>query len=102
MSDATLTLLLLTVIVYPLKAAGPLALAWRPVPARLARLVALLPVPLLAALIVTSTVAGDRTWVFDARLVGLGVAAVALWRKLPFIVVVVLAGAATAAVRALA
>jgi hypothetical protein len=100
-SDATLTLLLLAVIVYPLKAAGPLALAGRPVPARLARLVALLPVPLLAALIVTSSVAGDRAWVFDARLVGLGAAAVALWRKLPFIVVVVLAGTATAAVRAL-
>lgn len=100
MSDGTLTLLLLAVIVYALKAAAPLALAGRTLPPRASRLIALLPVPLLAALIVTSTVAADESLVFDARLVGVGVAALALWRRLPFVVVVVLAGVATALVRA--
>ena len=101
MSDATLTLVLLAVIVYPLKAAGPLVLAGRTLPPRVTRLASLVPVPLLAALIVTSTVAGDRAWVFDARLLGVGAAALALWRKLPFIFVVIVAGATTALVRAL-
>jgi hypothetical protein len=37
--------------------------------------------------------------VLDARLVGLVVAGLALWRRAPFVVVIVLASAATALVR---
>lgn len=101
MSRAGVTLLVLAVTVYVLKAAGPLILGGRALPPRVARLTGLLPVPLLAALIVTSTVAADESLVFDARVAGLAAAAVALWRRLPFVVVVVLAGAVTAGVRAL-
>ena len=101
MSDATVTLVVLASVTYALKAAGPLALAGRTLPSRVSRLVSLLPVPLLAALIVTSTVANDETWTLDARLVGLAAAAVALWRRLPFVAVVLVAGGATAAARAI-
>lgn len=101
MSAATITLLALAVTVYLLKAAGPLVLGGRVLPERVTRVAALLPVPLLAALIVTSTVASDEALVLDARLVGVCAAALALWRRLPFVVVVVLAGVVTATVRAL-
>ena len=49
-----------------------------------------------------NTFAGDRRLVLDARAVGLAVAIVATWRKAPFVVVVGLAAASTALVRALA
>jgi uncharacterized membrane protein len=99
MSTVTITLVALASITSVLKAAGPLALAGRALPERIARIVAVLPVPLLAALIVTSTVADGEQWTFDARIVGLLAAALALWRRLPFVSVVVIAGAATAVTR---
>jgi hypothetical protein len=54
---------------------------------------------LLAALVMTQTFANGKHLTIDARVVGLGVAAIALWRKAPFIVVVILGAAAAAAVR---
>ena len=102
MSTATITLLALAFVTFALKAAGPLALAGRTLPARLNRVVAVLPIPLLAALVVTSTLATGEQWSFDARIAGLLAAAVALWRRLPIVVVVVVAGVTTAVVRALA
>lgn len=66
------------------------------------RLNALLPVALLAALAGTSAfTAGDGTPVLDARAVTVAVAALALWRKVPFLAVVVLAAVVAAAARAL-
>ncbi|WGT48603.1 AzlD domain-containing protein [Tessaracoccus lacteus] len=58
-------------------------------------------VGLLAALSVTQTFADGSTLVLDARLAAVVVAAVALWLRAPFIVVVVL-GALTAALLRLA
>lgn len=64
------------------------------------RVVELVPVALLAALVVVQTVADGRHLVFDGpRLAGLGVGAVAVWRRAPFIVVIVLAGATAALLR---
>ncbi|WP_375480306.1 AzlD domain-containing protein [uncultured Jatrophihabitans sp.] len=66
------------------------------------RVVELLPVALLAALVVVEAVADGRRLVFDGpRLAGLAVGAVAVWRRAPFLVVV-LAAAATAALLRLA
>ncbi len=99
MSDATVVLIVMTLGTFALKSAGPLVLGDRALPLRLQQVVDLLPAALLAALTVVSTVGDGRAIVIDARLVGLVVAGVALWRKLPFVVVVVLACAATALVR---
>jgi branched-subunit amino acid transport protein len=64
---------------------------------RVSAVMSLMPVSLLAALVTVQAVLGPGgTAVVDARLAGLAVAAVALWFRAPFIVVVVL-GAATAA-----
>jgi hypothetical protein len=62
------------------------------------RVADLLPVALLAALIGVQVVASGPHLVVDARLLGLGVAVVALLLRAPFIVVVAAAAAAAAAV----
>ena len=66
------------------------------------RVTAALPVALLAALVAIQTLTGPGgTWTLDARFAAVGVAVVALIFRAPFIVVVVL-GAATAALLRLA
>jgi branched-subunit amino acid transport protein len=84
-----------------LKATGPVLLGGRELPPRVNALVVLLAPAVLAALVVTQVVGGDRELVFDARLVGLGAAVCALALRAPLIVVVVAAAAATAVARAL-
>ncbi len=101
MSDATLTLLIVAAGTYLFKAAGPLVLGGRTLPPGLNRLIELLPGALIAALVVVSSIGDGQGITLDARLVGVAVAAIALWKKLPFVVVVVLACIATALVRAL-
>ncbi|MEO8889027.1 MAG: AzlD domain-containing protein [Jatrophihabitantaceae bacterium] len=85
---------------YLLKLAGYL------VPARVLdhpqvrRLVELMPVALLAALVVVEAVANGRHLHFDGpRLAGLAVGAVAVWRRAPFLVVVILAALTAALLR---
>ncbi len=102
MTDPLLTVLVLAAISFAFKSAGPLVLGGeRELPAWVDRLALLLPAPLLAALVASSTIVEDRQWTIDARAVGLVVAALALWRKLPFVIVVLLAALATALVRQL-
>jgi len=55
-----------------------------------------LTVGLLASLVVTNTVTTGQHLVLDSRLLAFAVAAIALWRKLPFIVVVILGAVAAA------
>jgi len=87
---------------YALKALGLVALRGRRIPALLEDVLALLPAALFGALIVVSTVGGDRALVLDARVAGLAAAAIALWRRAGFVVVVVAAAGTTAVVRLLA
>lgn len=87
---------------YLFKAVGLLGFSRvRPSPA-FERLTALIPPALLAALVLVQTFAVGETLTIDARAVGLAVGCVAVWREAPFIVVVTLAAASTALVRALA
>jgi uncharacterized membrane protein len=83
-----------------IKAAGPVLLAGRELPPRLLGVIELLAPALLAALVLTQTIAGDRRYVFDARLVGLAGAAVAIRLRAPLLAVVVVAAVATAVARA--
>ena len=83
-----------------IRAAGPLALGGRQLPDRLASVVGLLAPALLAALVVYETLqAGGGGLRVDARVVGLGLAAVTLWLRLPLLVAVVVAAGATALCR---
>ena len=102
MSDATVVLIVMTIGTFALKSAGPLVLGSRALPTRVQRVVDLLPAALLAALAVVSTVSNGQSIEIDARLVGLVAAGLALWRRAPFVVVIVVASAATAMTRLLA
>ena len=64
------------------------------------RSVVLVPVALLAALVVVQTFAVGRHLEVDARAAGLAVAALAIVLRAPFLVVVVLAAATAALIRA--
>lgn len=63
---------------------------------RVRRIAALITVALLSALVAVQTLGDGSSLTVDARVPALGVAAVALWLRAPFIVVVVI-GALTAA-----
>lgn len=101
MSTAVVVILGLGLGTYLLKAAGPLLLGGRRLPAQVDRVARQLPAALLAALVVVSTVAAERTLVVDARLAGVVAAGVALRLRAPFVVVVAVAVAVTGVVRAL-
>jgi branched chain amino acid efflux pump len=83
-----------------IKAAGPLLLGGRALPARLTGVVDLLAPAVLAALVAVQTFGDGRALVLDERLIGVAAAAIALWRKAPLLVVVIVAAAATALARA--
>jgi branched-subunit amino acid transport protein len=98
----TTTLLALGVLAvgtYLCKAVGPVAASGRTLPPLLARVADLLPAALLAALVATQTLGGPGGLVLDARVLGVGVAAVAVARGAPFGLVVVLGAGVTALAR---
>ena len=84
-----------------LKGAGTLVLAGRPLPRRAAIVMPLLAPCLLAALVVGQTVGDGRAVVVDARLAGVGAAAIALALRAPLLVVLGAAAGVAAGVRAL-
>jgi uncharacterized membrane protein len=87
---------------YLLKLAGylvPATLLDRP---RVRRIVELLPVALLAALVVVEAVADGRRLNLDGpRLAGVAAGAIAVWRRAPFLVVIVLAAVVAGLLRLL-
>lgn len=92
-------ILLASLAVLALKQLGylvPASVMERPTPARVATL---LTVALLSALVVTQTLESDHQLVLDARLPALGVAALLLAVRAPFIVVVISAAVVAALLR---
>lgn len=81
------------------KAAGPVVLGRRALPPRALALVGVLAPAMLAALVVTQAVGGDRTIVLDERVAGVAAAAVAIRLKAPLLLVIVVAGATAALIR---
>ena len=73
--------------VYAMKALGPLAMRGRGLPERWRS---------LTALVVIQTATDGSRFVADARLPAVAVAAIAVWRRAPFALTVVLAGATSA------
>lgn len=96
-----LAIVLLAVGSYALKAAGPLLVGDRQPSPATSRLLALVAVPLLAALIVVQTVGDGKHLVLDARVPALAVAGLCVWRRAPFLVTVLAAAATAALLRAL-
>ncbi len=94
-------LLALAAVSYGLKAVGPVLAGGRQLGPGVRRALDLAAVPLLAALILTQTVGDGHRLVLDARLPALAVAAVLVWRRAPFLVVVLAAAGTAALLRAL-
>ncbi len=74
-----------------IKAAGPVVLGGRPLPERVQRVVAMLAPALLAALVATAALSTGQQLVIDARVIGLGAAALAIMLRAPILLVVIVA-----------
>jgi branched-subunit amino acid transport protein AzlD len=85
---------------YAFKALGLVGFASVRPTAAIERLTGLIPPALLAALVVVQTFTVDESLTLDARAVGVAVGCIAVWRRAPFIVVITLAAASTAILRA--
>jgi branched-subunit amino acid transport protein len=81
------------------KASGPVLLGDRELPPRVAALVEVLAPAMLAALVVTQTVGGDRELVFDERLAGVAAGAIAVRLRAPLIIVMLVAALVAALIR---
>ena len=101
MSSVWIVILVVGATTVCLKAVGPAVLGGRELPPALSAVLFLLAPALLAALVVTQAVGGDRQIVLDERLLGIGAAAVAIVLRLPLLAVVIVAAGVTAGVRAL-
>jgi uncharacterized membrane protein len=96
-----LTIGLVALASFTLKAAGPLVLGDRQLGPRATRVVALLAPALLTALVLVDTVASGPRRVVDARLAGVAAAGVAMLLRAPLLVSLGVAVATTALVRLL-
>jgi branched-subunit amino acid transport protein len=102
MTTVWIAIALMTVGTVVIKSVGPIALGGRELPPQAASVVARLAPSLLAALVVVDTFGGtERTLSIDETAAGLLAAAAALLARLPMFVVVLVAAAVTAGLRAL-
>lgn len=99
MSDAWLIVAVVGIGTMLIKASGPVLLGGRVLPARAGAVMALLAPALLAALVVSASVSNGSQLVADARLIGVGAAALLLAMRAPILVVVIAAAAAAALAR---
>lgn len=102
MSSTWLVVVLVGAGTIAIKAAGPILLGGKPLPDRFTGVVELLAPAVLGALVAVQTFGAGQSLVVDERLIGVAAAAVALWRKAPLLIVVVVAAGATGLARALA
>jgi branched-subunit amino acid transport protein len=84
-----------------IKLIGPVLLGGHPLPDRVSRVIELLAPALLGALVAVQTFGNGQALAVDERVLGVAVAAIAIWRKAPLLVVVILATVTTALARAL-
>jgi branched-subunit amino acid transport protein len=91
----------LVVITAAIKAAGPVLVGGKQLPAGAYGVIGLLAPALLTALILTDTFTTGQDLTVDARAAGLAAAAIALALKRPMLVVVLVAAVAAAATRAI-
>ncbi|MBA3606858.1 MAG: AzlD domain-containing protein [Actinomycetota bacterium] len=94
--------LVLAVGAYACKVLGLVVVGSRRLPPPLERCLLLVPAAVITALVVKDTLSTGQQLVIDARVAGVGVAAIAAWRRAPLIVVIVLGAAVTALVRRVA
>lgn len=87
------------VVTVAFKASGPVLLGRRALPPRVAAVVEVLAPAMLAALVVTQAVGGDREIVLDERLAGIAAGGLAIAFRAPLIAVMGVAALTAALVR---
>ena len=101
MSAVWLCVLVVGLATVAIKASGPVLAAGRELPQGAARIVDLLAPALLAALVATQAFASDEELVLDERAAGLVAAGIAILLRAPLLVVVLVAAATAAGLRAI-
>jgi hypothetical protein len=86
-------------VCFALKLVGYLAPAHWLETERVARVASLVTVALLAALLAVQTVVSGQRLTLDARVPAVAVAGFLLWRRVPFVVVVIVAAVVAAGLR---
>ncbi len=99
MSDTWLATVIVGAAAAAMKAAGPVVFGGRELPGRVGPLVAALAPALLAALVVTNTFGEGQALTADARVAGVGAAAVCIALRAPLLAAVVIAALVTALAR---
>ena len=99
--DIWLVIGLCAAVTAVIKAAGPVTLGGRELPAWFSGVIQLMAPALLAALVCVSALADGDEWAIGPDTAGVAVAGVLLWRGANVVVGVVVAAAVTAALRAL-
>ena len=102
MSDIWIVVLVVAAFTMVFKAAGPVFLGRRKLPAKAQSVVGLVAPVMLAALVLTQTIAGEEEIVLDARIPGVAAAAIAIWRGALIVVAIFVAALVTALVRLVA
>jgi len=102
MRDAWIVVAVVGAITLVFKAAGPVFLGRRQLPAGVQSVVDLIAPVMLIALVVTQTLGGDKEIAVDARVPGVAVAAVAIWKGAPIVAAMAIAAVVTALVRLVA
>jgi branched-subunit amino acid transport protein len=97
--DVWLVVAVVGVATIAFKAAGPVLVGRRDLPPRLQACVELLAPVMLTALVVTQTFGGDEEIEIDARVVGIGAAAIAIALRAHIIVAMAIAALVTALLR---
>ena len=101
MTEVWITIAGLTAATAAIKAAGPLLVGDRELPAGAYAVISLLAPALLTALILTDTFAREQDLTVDARAAGLACAGVAVALRAPLLLTVLVAAVGAAAVRAI-
>lgn len=85
---------------YFFKVLGLVVIGDRELPPVLSRCLALIPAALIAAIVVHDTFSAGQELVLDASAAGVGAAAIAAWRKVPLIGIILIGAGVAALVRA--
>lgn len=98
----TLSIVMLTIAAWGQRLVGAFVIGpWLNRRPLLTKAAGLIPAAVVMAVIAQLTLASGRSLVIDERLAGMVVAGVLVWRRAPFIVVVVAAAVTTAGLRAI-
>jgi uncharacterized membrane protein len=101
LSAVWVSIAIVAVANFAIKASGPVLLGGRELPAQLLRIIALLAPAILTALVVVGTLSENQDLRVDAQTIGVAVAGAAMAVRMPMLAAIVLGAATAAALRAL-